>query len=67
MTKPITQNLVWDRSTPGTHLYKAPNQESALIKNIYISKQAFNEPPAVIVLTITTEEEQPSEVKAEAA
>ena len=63
----ITQNLAWDRSTNNTHLYKAPNQESALVKNIYISKQAFNDPPAVIVLTITVGEDVPAEATPVAA
>lgn len=46
--------MVLDRSTPaGTHLYKAPNQKSATIRNVYITKNGFEgNPPREIEVTI---------------
>lgn len=49
----IVVPMVLDRSTPGTHLYKSPQQSSAVVKNIYISKEGFDGPaPREIEVTV---------------
>ena len=51
----IEVKLFFERSTKGTHLYKASNT-SQPVKSIYIQREAFSgEPPVTLVLKISLE------------
>ena len=48
----IEVRLVFERSTKGTHLYKA-STPGQVVKSIYIQREAFDgAPPKTIILTI---------------
>lgn len=44
--KPSVQTYVYDRSTPGTHLYKEENGSRDQSGNLYVVKGVFSNGPA---------------------
>ena len=50
--------LVFERSTKGTHLYKAATP-GRVLKSIYIQREAFDgDPPPVLILSINLPKSQ---------
>jgi len=55
--KQFSQDMVFEKSTKGTHVYKAVVPASARVTTLYVNKDAFQGEPAPKKIRLTIDEQ----------